>query len=443
MQFEQNSDKIRSINGFHIPKHYSVIQTCNNNSELIVFYSEYEYKATHYTIWKSVYNKTEKTTFNPKKIASIELDPKDRVIVYSSHSEDQSKYSILFLICSNFSGLKSFRAMSIDKEGNILWDKNDELNLPSNTFYIKDCKTHNDGTIYTAIVSHNINSRGNIIENEYLNILALNENMSEITSEAITSGTIRDFGMKILKKGNIVIAGYMSTEAKSETDKVFHAYFDTQDKSFSGLNIRFINNIMNVKKKSNLGLNILHAGTFGYTVIDIVELGNGDPVMLGEMRGWGEKLNSPATFSHATNVLYHNLSEANNSVNAVIQKYQLATRLSLISFSHFVRGNDIYFVYNDHIKNFDKPHSDGDVYTYEFDRRRPKSTCTTLSKIDADGKVSKKEIHRFSKKNSPFFFYDVIHSFENETLLTFAKINKKMFQHPYNYSIFKLTDFEF
>ena len=442
LQIERNANEVQSIQPNLIPDDYSVLQVCNNESEFIVYLSNSKKEEKQYTIWKNTYNKAGKSTFAPERVTSFELLSKDNYFVFTSRSEDQSKYSIVFFACDNKKALKTIHAMTTDNKGNILWQKSENIQLPSATFDIKGCEVSNDGTIYSTIVSHNINPQGNIINNEYVNILTFNENEANIASEAVKGFVIRNAAMKLLKNGSVVIGGYSSNQAKSEINNVFKIQFNPQGESFSSfakypfkknddlLNEKVLGGQVKIEK-----LNIV--------ILDIVELGNGEPVMLGELRMVTESTDR-GYYHHATNILYHNLSEANKT-NVVIRKYQTSTAgwsmmnttnwcNLLISYSYFVKGNDIYFVYNDNAKNIDKPRTDGCVYSCVLDN----SACTTLAKIDEDGKISKDIINRADVNSCQF--YTNIYSFEDETLLLFNK-RKGAFALKAENMIFKLTDF--
>ena len=446
MQIDRNANEIQSIQPNFISLTYSVLQVCNNKSEFIAYLSDYKKGDSQYTIWKNTYNKTEKASFEPEKVASFELNSKDEYFMFTSRSEDQSKYSILFFVYDSKKVLKKIHALAIDNEGNLLWHKNENINFPSKTFYIKGCEISNNGTIYSTIVSHDINSRGNIVSNEYLNILTLTENEAKVTSEAVKGFTIRHTAMKILKNGNIAISGYSSAEIKSVTDNVFQIQFDPHNETFSPFKKYPFNKIDDLVNRKTSGGQI-KTEKFKFDVVDIVELENGDLITLGEMREIIRKVYSsgmPICIHHAANILYHNFSER-NTTNIVINKYQKGTSSwssksytsswneMRLSYSHFVKGNDIYFVYNDDAKNIDKPRTDGGVYTCTSD----KNAGVILAKIDANGNVSKNIIHR-AKTNS-YHFYTNLHPFEDEILLFFNKENG-MFT-PNDNMIFKLTDF--
>jgi len=446
MHIERNANKIQSIIPNHIPDDYSVLLVCNNESEFIVYLSDYEKKEKQYTIYKNTYSKTGKSTFKPEKVASFELLGKDNNYVFTSKSEDKSKCSIVFVVCDNKKVLKTIHAITMDNKGNILWQKSENVQLPSASFNIQGCKVNNDGTIYSAIISYDINPRGNIVNNEYVNILTFSENETKIASEAVKGFVIRESAMKMLKNGNIVVSGYSSAQPKSDVNNVFQIQFNPQDESFSSFAKHPLNKIDNLLNTKALGGQI-KLEKLNFTVLDIVELENGEPVILGELRAVVARRDSKGfTYyvHHAANILYHNLSET-NTTNVVLRKYQTSTsggsmsnvtnwsRL-LISYSYLVKGNDVYFIYNDHAKNFDKPRTDGCVYSYVLG----KSACATLAKIDEDGKISKHLINR-AKVNS-CQFYTNIHSFEDETLLLFNK-RKNAFALKTDNMIFKLTDF--
>ena len=440
-RINRNRNNVLSISANFIPEKYSIPKILNHQSELVLYLSSYETTEEQCVLWKNSYNKTEKSTFKPERVAACKILRQDGYHVYSSQSEDKSKHSILFLIFDNLKSIKKLYAIVMDNEGNILWEKEENINLPSQTFRVNGNQVLNDGTIYASIVSQDINPRGNIIENVYLSILAVNEDKTKIVSEAVTDFTIHNSKMKMLKNRDIVVAGYSSDKDKPEDYKAFQIRFNTYNESFDSFELRPLQKVtFSNDKKAGVQLD---AEKFNYEIVDIVELENGNPIMLGEMRAetisYGEQhtIYVPITAT----VLFHNLSETDNSTDIYFQKYQAGYGLSLkrISFSHIVKGNDIYLIFNDNINNFNNPRTDGYVHTQHF-YTPTKMSCTVLAKVSIDGEISRKIINH-AETNSCFFLKKV-HTFENEILLLFQKEAKAMSVKSDN-MIFKLTDFEF
>ena len=427
LKLSDDKNSFSSISGFRMDEDYKILHVFDNPEEVVVFYSLDQPFKKKYTLWKGSYSKSKPAlTFAPTLIASFETSNYSAESTLAVASEDGSKHAIIFFstdIQSNFKGMYS---MVTDNYGNVLWEKAGMPKFPGNLFTVLNTHVSNDGIIYlpTSVTSRTRVKTGHVIDEDFLSMLIIREDEMEVISKENPRLTISSLATKLLDNGQILLAGYSIVRTiEKQTNSYFTLSFEPKDNSFGEFRTKVIQEFD--ETISRFALSLSGAGQlsdkdFSLVIRDIVQLANKDIILLGEQES---KRYDDGYNYHTKNILYHNLSNE-DIPNVQIEKSEKITKankvnnlqLHLLSYSYFVVGNTIYFVYNDDIKNYDKPYLDGRIHDLNT-KSRASQFCTIVAQIHSDGKVEKKML---DKIDNPYLkFLTLIEANDTEALLAF------------------------
>ena len=250
--------------------------------------------------------------------------------------------------------------------------------------------------------------------NSSLHIAQLSD--GEVTEYRIphfSFGEIHSAGIFQLDNGSCFIGGYYGEAASKPTIGYFSCVFDPNSESI----VETHNYMLPEEQKAQDKHMFLIHLKYRIYVEDIVRLANGSIVMLGEHRAYAVQSsrmgNTTTTYysNWASDVVYQTFdangeSERSDMVRKLqsyntgyyipLETYSEITytfRDYMISFYPFVRGNDIYLIYNNSLEA-DK-YCNPTVMNYG-------KTCMRLAKLSPDGHVDYKTIMKCDTRKSFF-----------------------------------------
>ena len=251
-------------------------------------------------------------------------------------------------------------------------------------------------------------------KNTSLHIATISDgDVTEYRIPHFSFGEIHSAGILQLDNGTCFIGGYYGEEASKPSIGYFSCIFDPNSENI----VETRNSMLPEEQKAQDKHMFLIHLKYRIYVQDIVQLANGNVVMLGEHRAYAVQTQrvGNTTFTEfsnwASDVVYQTFDKNGDSQRSdMVRKLQSHTTNAYLpletfsplvfcfhdyclSYSSFVKGNDIYLIYNNSLEH--------DKYCSTTPLNYGKA-CMRLTKLSPDGQVDYKTIMKCDTRKSYF-----------------------------------------
>ena len=290
----------------------------------------------------------------------------------TAKSPDGKMMASLVVITGKDSKLENLFAAVVNDQGEFLWSGTFNPEFGGKTFSLGNLTLDNEGNLY--IPAYTCQKTGKNISDVRLMIIKVNDSGSETFSEGVSFGTPQNFTSKTLSNGKVAMAGYYTesnTNTATQSSGYFFYIFDPKAESFSEqLHFKFADNYVEKSAWARFAT-VLGNQQYYITADNIFELENGSIVLCGEHRFlksiYNAQMKSYSYQMLTKNILVSTLHPDGTADFTMVGKQQ-AGSLGIyppddwkgvnISYSAFAHGNDMYFLFNDDLKNIPYPGKD-------------------------------------------------------------------------------------
>jgi hypothetical protein len=290
----------------------------------------------------------------------------------TAKSPDGKLLAVLVMVTGKDSQLESLSALVINNQGEIVWSGAVTPEFGGKSFSLGNLTMDNNGAIYVPAYTCQVN--GKDISNVNLMMTKTTEDGTETYTEAVSFGAPQNFTAKMLKDGNIAVAGYYTesmTNTAIQTSGYYFYKFDTKSENITDLkNFTFSSNYVEKTAWARFS-SVLGNQQYSISAGDIFELANGSLVFCGEHR-FIKEIYDGNTHSYSyqmltKNILVSTLLPDGTSNFTMVEKQQVSAKNTFpdgdwrpvcVSYTAFAHGNDMYFLFNDDIKNIPYPGKD-------------------------------------------------------------------------------------
>jgi hypothetical protein len=340
-----------------------------------------------------------------EEIKSMPFNPKDELDFSTAISPDKSKYCTLIRFFDDEKKFKGTHIIVFDREGNILWEKDEEYSITPNYVY-----THtfisNEGKIYVIYKTFDEWTKeekfeifkkrdallsGNNFKVTSLNVLVFSENDFYQQVENTDFGKIQSFEACLTREGNLFVGGYFANpDNLKKTIGVFSFLYDKSADLIS----KKINHLENDYMPDNFSgyeQKEMRENDFVTRAAKIYELENGNLVMLSEqiyLRGDEHFIKNiiANTFLKDGSLIKTTVIPSAYDFDDSYSSLSLNSRT--YTFSSFCEGSDIYIFYNGNKKNFVEPEEQWLTFEgWDF-----KNATVLLTKLSDDGNYQTKMV---------------------------------------------------
>lgn len=335
----------------------ALYRSLNNKGDQVIFtIAEIDKSAKSLTLSD---NNSVSTTANPKFWPEFK----------SAKSPDGKMIAALVMVTGKNYQLENLFAVVVNDQGEFVWSSPVTPQFGGKTFSLGNLTVDNEGNIY--IPAYTCQMKGDNVSDVKFMMIRTNGDGTESFTENVNFGTPQNFTAKILKDGNIVIGGYftdLKTNTATQSSGYFFYKFDKNSESFSDLHHANFTDGYKEKEKWARYASVLGNQQYSISADDIYELENGTLVLCGEHRFMKEtysaQMNSYSYGQYTKNILVSKLLPDGSSQFTMIEKQQLGGsgmhpvddwKVINISYSSFVKGNDMYFLFNDDPSNIPYP----------------------------------------------------------------------------------------
>lgn len=341
-----------------------------SDKNVIVLYSNLNKKGDQITFTTAIIDKNEKSvTLSDANSVTTEANSQFWPDYKSAKSPNGKMMAAMAVVTGKNSQLENLFAVVVDDQGEFVWSGHVDPQFGGKTFSLGNLIVDNDGNIY--IPAHTCQMNGNKISNVNFMMIRTNGNGTKSFTESVNFGTPQNFMAKVLKDGNIAVGGYYTdskTNTVTQASGYFFYKFNNNSESFSDMKaFKFSDNYVERAVWARFS-NELGNQQYSISADNIHELENGSLVLCGEHRFikkiFNQQMNSTTYHILTKNILVSTLLPDGDSKFTMIEKQQLASLLTYppedwkpasISYSSFVRGNDMYFLFNDDPRNIPYP----------------------------------------------------------------------------------------
>lgn len=372
-----------------------------------------------YMFVETINKKTLTSKNDVKKIAEADFKKKGKRSIGSSTfqyltSRDSSKLLIFQNLPNKDKENELIGCTVLDGELEPIWSNTIEIPYPDRLFNIKDYSVSSKGDVY--VLGKLYADKGGDVKRKKTNfkyqiIGYKNQGKEKVIYDVDLPGKyITDMQININDDNNIICAGFFSNDTKKHVNGTYFLKINGSDKSIMASNTKefeedfFMQNLSEkeekkAKKRLDKGkeLNLLD-----FDIDNLIMREDGGVVMLGEQyrhyvttTTTGTGANTTRTTTH--HYIYNEIIVVNINPNGEIDwvkripKYQHTTNDNgyFSSYALMVEGNNLHFIYNDHVDNIDLDDDKGRIYTW---RRGKKSSMIMYTTVDKDGNVTRTPI---------------------------------------------------
>lgn len=374
-----------------------------SDNNVIVLYSSLNKKEDQVTFTAASIDKNDKSvTLSDANSVTTKANPRFWPEYKSAKSPDGKMMAALVMVTGKNRQLENLFAVVVNDQGEFVWSGPVTPQFGGKTFSLGNLTVDNEGNIY--IPAYTCQMSGNNVSNVNFMMIRTNGDGTESFTESINFGTPQNFIAKALKDGNIVVGGYY-TESKTNTATQSSGYFfykfDNRSESFADLKtFKFSENYVEKAAWARFAT-VLGNQQYSISADNIYELENGSLVLCGEHRFikeiYNAQMNSTSYQMLTKNILVSTLLPDGDSKFTMIEKQQTAGiqmyppddwKPSSISYSAFVRGNDMYFLFNDDPKNI--PYPGKGVVCYPMGITFSKNWESVLMHLTPDQKLTQR-----------------------------------------------------
>lgn len=342
--------------------------TSDNN--IIGLYNSLNNKGDQVTFTIANVDKSSKgMTLDDNNSVSTAANPKYWPSYKTATSPDGKMLAALVMVTGKDYLLENLFAVVVNNEGEFVWSGRVTPEFGGKTFSLGNLVVDNAGNLY--IPAYTCLMTGNNISDVHFMMIRANGDGTSSFIERVDFGTPQKFTAKILSDGNVTVAGYYTdskTNTATQSSGYFFYKFNTNSENITDIrNFKFDDGYVEKEVWARFSNEL---GNQQYTISadNIYELADGSLVLCGEHRFVKETYNyqmNSTTYTLLTkNILVSTLQPNGTSRFTMIEKQQgFASYMSppedwrptSISYSAFVQGNDMYFLFNDDPKNIPYP----------------------------------------------------------------------------------------
>lgn len=356
----------------NVPYNHFLLGALDGGDKLVFLYQSLNSKGDMVTFTVSETNKqTKNHTITDDKIVTTNVNKKFWPSYQTATSPNGKLLAALVLVTGKKGFLENLFAIVVNDEGKIVWSNPIELNfnnLEDITFSIEGMTVSNYGTVYLAInTCYEKNER---ISDMKFNLVQVSAEGTKMHTENVEFGKLQHSTIKELSNGDIFCAGFFSDSYKNTMDKStghFFYRFDPKKEFFTDQKHYDFGEKYRERSTSALMANKLANQQYAISADYIFELANGDVALCGEHQFikaiYDGNTNSWSYSMLTKNILVPTYHSDGNADFSMIEKQQIAGGSSVpkdwkthnVSYSAFVKGNDIHFVFNDDPRNVPYP----------------------------------------------------------------------------------------
>lgn len=356
-----------------IPKTHVMMGGFANGNDIIAVYRHASKKNDYVNFTIANIDRNNNTiTFNDASTISTATNKHYWPEYKTAKSPNGKMMAILTMVTGKNNQLENLFAAVVNNQGEFVWSGTISPQFNGKTFAIGQLLVDNDGIIY--LPAYTCQLRGENVSNVEFMMNICKEDGTVSVTESGNFGALQNFTAKILSDGNIIVAGYYTdsyTNTATHSSGYYFYKFDPQTESINDIqNYSFSNNYVEKNTWARFS-NVLGNQQYSISADNIYELENGSLVLCGEHRFlkaiYDPNMNSYNYQFLTKNILVSTLLTDGTSLFSMIEKQQLAglavnisgSWSSLnISYSAFANQNDMYFVFNDDVKNIPYPGKD-------------------------------------------------------------------------------------
>ena len=348
---------------------YSLLDGIVTGNNIIALYNSLNKKGDQVIFSIANIDKSDKTvTLDDNNSVSTSANPKYWPEYKCAKSPDGKMLATLVMVTGKDNRLENLFAVVVNDQGEFAWSGPVTPDFGGQTFSLGNLTVDNEGNL--CIPAYTCQMKGNNISNVNLMVIKANGDGTNSFTQDINFGTPQDFTSKILKDGNLAVAGYFTdskTNTATKTSGYFFYKFDISSESFGDINeFRFDDKYAGKDQWVRFS-NILGNQQYAIHADDIYELEDGSLALCGEHRflKFYTGGTSPSYYQLLTkNILVSKFMPDGTALFTMIEKQQTATMAINpsedwtpvnISYTAFTKGNDIYFLFNDDQLNIPYP----------------------------------------------------------------------------------------
>ena len=373
---DKNSMQSKEITVTVSNKHFFLNALVNDNS-IIALYNSLNNKGDQVIFTIADIDKASKAlTLNDNNSVTTSANSKYWPSYKSAKSPDGKMMAALVMVTGKDSRLENLFAVVVNDQGEFVWSGPVTPDFGGSSFSLGNLLVDNEGNIYMP--AYTCQMSGNNISNIKFLMIKANGEGTNSFSEDVSFGTPQNFTSKILKDGDVAIAGYFTdskTNTATQSSGYFFYKFDNRSEAFGDLHYANFSEDYVEKEQWARFSKILGNQQYSISADNIYEFENGNLALCGEHRFMKEYYNSQMnSYSYeelTKNILVSILAPDGKTQFAMIEKQQSGGsgmrpvddwRVINISYSSFVHGNDMYFLFNDDPQNIPYP-GKGVVFT--------------------------------------------------------------------------------
>lgn len=382
-------------------------------------------------------------TLGNENTISTSANPKYWPSYMTAKSPDGKMLATLMTVTGKDNMLENLFAVVVNDQGEFAWSGPVTPDFGGKTFSLGNPTLDNAGNLYIPAYTCEMNGK-NISDVKFM-MIKTSENGTESFHENISFGTPQDFTAKVLKDGNVAVAGYYTesmTNTSFKTSGFFFYKFDTRSENITDIkNFGFSENYVEPNAWIRFS-NVLGNQQYAIAAKDIFELENGSIALCGEHR-LVKSLYDPNMKSYTyqmltKNILVSTLLPEGEAKFTMVEKQQSASMGTFpkerdwlshnISYSVFTHHNDMYFMFTEDPKNIPYPGKDV-VCTISGLKFKSGKWDNVLMRLTPDQQITQKVI------TDPNQLLRAVEFFDGEYIYTSGNSQKEFF-----FSKFPLAD---
>lgn len=290
----------------------------------------------------------------------------------TAKSPDGKLLAALVTVTGKDYQLENLFAVVVNNEGEFVWSGQITPEFGGKTFSLGNMVVDNGGNIY--LPAYTCLMTGKNISDVKFMIIRANGDGTNSFIEGVDFGTPQNFTAKLLKDGNIAVAGYFTeslTNTATNSSGYFIYKFDNSSENIT--DVRHFDFSSNYVEKGawTRFATVLGNQQYSISADNIFELDNGGLVLCGEHK-FTKEIYDAQMHSYSYQILTKNIlvstflpdGTANFTMVEKQQGYGVGRlpnsdwRVYNISYTAFAHHNDMYFMFNDDIKNIPYPGKD-------------------------------------------------------------------------------------
>lgn len=306
------------------------------------------------------------------------------------------------MILDKKSSFKNLYMVVMDNSGQVLWQKEVNPSFSGPDFSIEDFQVDNQGNVYMP--AYSLVAKGARSNSEFFHLIQVTAEDMSMNTEPVSYGFIHSLKAKVLKTGEVMVAGYYADNAKSTSNDngfLFYRFNPTTSTYSMNKNVDFG---PGYKEHYALAVSTNKLGNQQYyiTCEYLFELDNGNVVLCGEQKYIKQIQNyngqTIGWIFLTGDILTSTITPDGTSQFQLITKCQAANMMhcpgdfhdAFVSYTAFQHQNEVSFLYNEDKDNVPYP-GKRQVCTFRLPLMGKgfRGVATTLSE---NGEISQKTL---------------------------------------------------